>query len=57
MGSTKKRVERSTIPATTSSPATAKNARRWLDLGALFIYVALASLLQLGARDFLSEFK
>ena len=35
----------------------AKNARRWLDLGALFIYVALASLLQLGARDFLSEFK
>jgi len=33
------------------------SARRFLDLGALFIYVALASLLQPGARDFLAEFK
>lgn len=35
----------------------AASARRSLDLGALFIYVSLASLLQPGARDFLSEFK
>ena len=35
----------------------AAGVRRWLDLGALFIYVALASLLQPGARDFLAEFK
>jgi 4-hydroxy-2-oxoheptanedioate aldolase len=35
----------------------AVSARRYLDLGALFIYVSLASLLQPGARDFLSEFK
>lgn len=35
----------------------AESARRYLDLGALFIYVSLASLLQPGARDFLSEFK
>jgi 4-hydroxy-2-oxoheptanedioate aldolase len=33
------------------------SARRYLDLGALFIYVALASLLQPGTRDFLAEFK
>jgi 4-hydroxy-2-oxoheptanedioate aldolase len=33
------------------------SARRWLDLGALFIYIALASLLQPGGRDFLAEFK
>ena len=35
----------------------AASARRYLDLGALLIYVSLASLLQPGARDFLSEFK
>jgi 4-hydroxy-2-oxoheptanedioate aldolase len=35
----------------------AASARRCLDLGALFIYVAMASLLQPGARDFLAEFK
>jgi 4-hydroxy-2-oxoheptanedioate aldolase len=35
----------------------AASARRSLDMGALFIYVALASLLQPGARDFLSVFK
>jgi 4-hydroxy-2-oxoheptanedioate aldolase len=35
----------------------AASVRRYLDLGALFIYVALASLLQPGARDFLAEFK
>ena len=35
----------------------APSARRYLDLGALFIYVSLASLLQPGARNFLSEFK
>jgi len=33
------------------------SARRYLALGALFIYVALASLLQPGTRDFLAEFK
>jgi 4-hydroxy-2-oxoheptanedioate aldolase len=33
------------------------SARRLLDLGALFIYVAMASLLQPGTRDFLAEFK
>jgi len=33
------------------------SARRFLDLGALFIYISLASLLQPGARDFLAEFK
>lgn len=38
----------------TTSGAT---ARRYLDLGALFIYVSLASLLQPGTRDFLAEFK
>jgi 4-hydroxy-2-oxoheptanedioate aldolase len=32
-------------------------ARRYLDLGALFIHVALASLLQPGVRGFLAEFK
>ncbi len=32
-------------------------ARRFLDLGALFIYVSLASLLQPSVRDFLAEFK
>jgi 4-hydroxy-2-oxoheptanedioate aldolase len=32
-------------------------ARRYLDLGALFIYVSLASLLQAGTRDFLAEIK
>jgi 4-hydroxy-2-oxoheptanedioate aldolase len=31
--------------------------RRYLALGALFIYVALGSLLQPGTRDFLAEFK
>ncbi len=35
----------------------AATARRLLDLGALFIYVSLASLLQPGAREFLAEFK
>ena len=35
----------------------AATARRSLEAGALFIYVALASLLQPGARDFLSVFK
>ncbi len=35
----------------------AAGARRWLDLGALFFYISLASLLQPGARDFLSAFK
>ena len=35
----------------------AASARRALDLGALLIYVSLASLLQPGARDFLSVFK
>jgi 4-hydroxy-2-oxoheptanedioate aldolase len=35
----------------------AASARRFLDLGALFIYVSLANLLQPGARDFLAEFK
>jgi 4-hydroxy-2-oxoheptanedioate aldolase len=35
----------------------AASARHSLDMGALFIYVALASLLQPGARDFLSVFK
>jgi 4-hydroxy-2-oxoheptanedioate aldolase len=35
----------------------AASARRCLDLGALFIYVTMASLLQPGARDFLAEFK
>jgi 2-keto-3-deoxy-L-rhamnonate aldolase RhmA len=34
-----------------------QSARRYIDLGALFIYVSLASLLQPGVRDFLSEFK
>jgi 4-hydroxy-2-oxoheptanedioate aldolase len=38
----------------TTSGAT---ARRYIDLGALFIYVSLASLLQPGTRDFLAEFK
>lgn len=38
---------------TTNAPS----ARRALDLGALFLYVSLASLLQPGAGDFLSEFK
>jgi len=33
------------------------SARRYLDLGALFIYVSLASLLQPGTRDFLAEIK
>ncbi len=33
------------------------SARRFLDLGALFIWVSLASLLQPGTRDFLAEFK
>ena len=33
------------------------SARRFLDLGALFIYVALASLLQPGVRGFLTEIK
>jgi 4-hydroxy-2-oxoheptanedioate aldolase len=33
------------------------SARRFLDLGALFIYVSLASLLQPGVREFLSEIK
>lgn len=33
------------------------SARRYLDLGALFIYISLASLLQPGVRDFLAEFK
>jgi 4-hydroxy-2-oxoheptanedioate aldolase len=33
------------------------SARRYLDLGALFLYVSLGSLLQPGVRDFLSEFK
>ena len=32
-------------------------ARRFVNLGALFIYVSLASLLQPGVRDFLAEFK
>jgi len=35
----------------------ATSARRFLDLGALFIYISLANLLQPGARDFLAEFK
>jgi len=35
----------------------AASARRYIDLGALFLYVSLASLLQPGVRDFLSEFK
>lgn len=35
----------------------AATARRFLDLGALFIYVSLASLLQPSVRDFLAEFK
>jgi 4-hydroxy-2-oxoheptanedioate aldolase len=38
----------------TTSGAT---ARRYMDLGALFLYVSLASLLQPGVRDFLAEFK
>jgi 4-hydroxy-2-oxoheptanedioate aldolase len=33
------------------------SARRYIDLGALFVYVSLASLLQPGVRDFLAEFK
>lgn len=33
------------------------SARRMLDLGARFIYVAMANLLQPGARDFLAEIK
>ena len=37
--------------------ANGPSARRFLDLGALFIYVAMASLLQPGTRDFLAEFK
>ncbi len=32
------------------------SARRYLELGALFIYVSLASLLQPGARDFTAAF-
>jgi len=32
-------------------------ARRALEMGALFLYVSLASLLQPGAREFLGEFK
>jgi 4-hydroxy-2-oxoheptanedioate aldolase len=32
-------------------------ARRYLDLGALFIHISLASLLQPGVREFLTEFK
>jgi 4-hydroxy-2-oxoheptanedioate aldolase len=32
-------------------------ARRYIDLGALFIYVSLGSLLQPGVRDILAEFK
>lgn len=32
-------------------------ARRLMDLGALFIYVSMASLLQPGAKEFLAEFK
>jgi 4-hydroxy-2-oxoheptanedioate aldolase len=32
-------------------------ARRFIELGALFIYVSLGSLLQPGTRDFLAEFK
>lgn len=35
----------------------AASARRFLDLGALYFSVSLASLLQPGARDFLSQFK
>lgn len=35
----------------------AASARRFLDLGALYVFVSLASLLLPGARDFLSEFK
>ncbi len=35
----------------------AASARRALEVGALFLYVSLASLLQPGARDFLAEFK
>jgi 4-hydroxy-2-oxoheptanedioate aldolase len=33
------------------------SARRFIDLGALFVYVSLASLLQPGSKDFLTEFK
>ncbi len=33
------------------------SARKFLDLGALFIYIALPSLLQPGVREFLAEFK
>jgi 4-hydroxy-2-oxoheptanedioate aldolase len=37
--------------------SSAAAARRSLDLGALFIYISLANLLQPGVRDFLAEFK
>jgi len=37
--------------------ANGAGARRYIDLGALFIYVAMASLLQPGVRDFVAEFK
>jgi 4-hydroxy-2-oxoheptanedioate aldolase len=37
--------------------ANGAGARRYIDLGALFIYVAMASLLQPGVREFVAEFK